>query len=226
MKRTLLFLLMAASAAIPFATFTTAKSETAPAHSKLPPGVPPVQGPVKSVFALQYQEIKIGTGALAEPNKLYKVQYTYWLAASGQKIDSTYDHPGAPLKDENGKVIVDADGKMKLGPPLTVNFVQGRHSMISGFDQGFEGMRIGGKRRLFIPWQLAYGPLGHPPAIPPQADMIYDVELVDVADVPAPPARPVAPERPWRPAPAQPNGTTPNPGTPAPPVSAAPVQPK
>ena len=182
----------AASAAKTAAISTSAKCATASASINLPPGVPPVEGDVQAVFALRYQDFKIGTGAEAEPNKLYKVQYTYWRATDGEKIDSTYDHPGPPVKDAAGKVVREADGKIKLSDPLTVNFVQGRHQMIWGFDEGMKGMKIGGKRRLFIPWQLAWGAMGHPPAIPPETDMIYDIELVDVADLPATPLPPAS----------------------------------
>ena len=62
--------------------------------------------------------------------------------------------------------------------------------MIAGWDTGFEGMRVGGKRRLFIPYQLAYGEKGRN-KIPPKAELIFDVELVDVKDAP-PAARAVA----------------------------------
>ena len=180
----------AASAAVKAASAPKENCSTAAAGIVLPANIPPVQGPVQSVFALRYQDYVIGTGAEAEPNKIYKVQYTYWLAADGTKIDSTLDHPGAPLKDANGKVLTEADGKPKLGPPMTVNFIQGRRQMIFGFDQGFAGMKVGGKRRLYIPWQLAWGAMGHPPAIPAMSDMIYDVELVDVVDPPAAPLPP------------------------------------
>jgi peptidylprolyl isomerase len=209
MKHIVVILLMAAgtaaasaqSAAEPAATAKTVKSMSSVPEILLPPGIPSASGPRESIFVLQYQDIKIGDGAVAEPGKLYKVQYTYWLAADGKKIDSTYDHPGPPLKDASGNLLLGADGKPKDGPPLTVNFIQGRHAMIMGFDDGFEGMRIGGKRRLFIPWQMAYGPMGHPPAIPPKADMIYDVELVDVAEPAAPPVQRSIARPPIRPLP-------------------------
>jgi peptidylprolyl isomerase len=220
----------AASAAAKAAAAPKENCSTAAAAIALPAGIPPIQGNVQSVFALRYQDQVIGTGAEAEPNKLYKVQYTYWLAADGTEIDSTLDHPGAPLKDANGKVLVEADGKPKLGPPMTVNFIQGRRQMIFGLDQGFAGMKVGGKRRLYIPWQLAWGAMGHPPAIPAMSDMIYDVELVDVVDPPAAPLPPtgrsgigdlrghhVIGEQP------PPSSATPAPATPAPASTPAPA---
>jgi uncharacterized damage-inducible protein DinB len=67
--------------------------------------------------------------------------------------------------------------------------VQGRRLVISGWEVGFEGMKVGGKRRLFIPYQLAYGETGQG-SIPPKSELIFDVELLAVADVP--PAAPAA----------------------------------
>jgi hypothetical protein len=61
--------------------------------------------------------------------------------------------------------------------------VQGRRQVITGWELGFEGMKVGGKRRLFIPYQLAYGESGRGP-IPPKAELVFDVELLDVKDAP------------------------------------------
>ena len=158
---------------------------------KLPPGVPVVPGVQAIAFSLRYQDIKIGVGAEAEPYKLYKVNYTGWLASDGHKFDSSADHR-TPVTDKDGKPVLDADGKPKLGDPEPIPFPQGFGRVIPGWDQGFNGMKIGGKRRLFIPWQLAYGAAGRVgpdpahPVIPPKADLIFDVELVDVSDLPTP----------------------------------------
>ena len=150
---------------------------------------------VKTAFSLRYQDIRIGTGAEAEPNKIYKVNYTGWLAADGHKFDSSYDHK-TPVMGKDGKPELDADGKPKMNEGEPISFPQGFGRVIPGFDQGFTGMKIGGKRRLFIPWQLAYGAHGRPgpnaanPGIPPKADLIFDIELVDVSEMPTPQARP------------------------------------
>lgn len=207
-------------------------SHTALSGTKLPPGVPPVHGIIKTAFSLRYQDIKIGTGALAEPNKLYKVHYTGWLASDGRKFDSSYDHRTAVM-DKDGKPERDAKGELVMGEPQPITFPQGFGRVIPGFDQGFAGMRIGGKRRLFIPWQMAYGDRGRPgpdpahPGIPPKSDLIFDVELVDVSDLQMPPnhmgimpgGHPMQPVRPMPPghipvAPAKPAEPT-APATPA-----------
>jgi peptidylprolyl isomerase len=84
------------------------------------------------------------------------------------------------------------DGKPKLGPQMPFSFPQGFGRLIPGWDQGFSGMKIGGKRRLFIPWELAYGASGRPgpdaehPGIPPKSNLIFDVELLDVTDLQMP----------------------------------------
>jgi len=191
---------------------TASRTGVAGSAVKLPPGVPPVRGLVKSAFALRYQEIKIGTGPVAESNKLYKVAYTGWLASDGKKFDSSFDHPDKE----------------------PIQFPQGRGRVIPGWDQGFEGMKIGGKRRLFIPYQLAYGVMGRPPMIPAKSDLIFDIELVAVDDMPAQampgmsggrpaprPATPTPPPAPTAPKPADPAGTP----IPAPTPNAAPTTP-
>ena len=174
---------------------TAAKPGTSAGGVKLPPGVPPVRGIVKTAFSLRYQDIHIGTGAEAEPNKIYKVHYTGWLASDGHKFDSSHDHK-TPVIGQDGKPELDADGKPKMNEGEPISFPQGFGRVIAGFDQGFDGMKVGGKRRLFIPWQLAYGSRGRPgpnadnPGIPPKADLIFDIELVDQSDMPTPQARP------------------------------------
>ena len=129
----------------------------------LPPGIPAAAGTVETALALRYIDIEPGTGAPMQPGDFLTVQYTGWLASSGEKFDSSLDR----------------------NEPFT--FQQGEHRVIPGWDQGLNGMRVGGKRRLFIPWQLAYGALGRGP-IPPNADLIFDVQLL--AASPEPPGAP------------------------------------
>jgi peptidylprolyl isomerase len=151
-------------------------------------------------YSLGYIDTKVGTGDLVQPGKFLSVKYTGYLA-DGTKFDSSYDHPGAE----------------------PIDFPYGQHRVIPGWDTGFEGMRIGGKRRLFIPYELAYGEAGRPPVIPAKAELIFDIEAVAQNDKqPAPKAPPAAP-RPPTPIPgssapaAKPNTTTSPAGAAAPP---------
>ncbi|MFP5206150.1 MAG: FKBP-type peptidyl-prolyl cis-trans isomerase [Acidobacteriota bacterium] len=156
--------------------------------------LPAIHGVVRTMFSERYEDYKIGAGALAEPNKLYKVLYTGYLAATGQKFDSTDDHRAPEMKD--GKPVTGPDGKAVMGPVQPLIFPQGFGRLIPGFDQGFTGMHVGGKRRIFIPWELGYGTRDIPahgpdhPGIPPKSNLIFDVELVEMTDMPKPPQRP------------------------------------
>jgi peptidylprolyl isomerase len=180
----------ATSAAKP-ATVHPVAAHPATATVNVPPNIPKVVGPVSTALALRYQEIKVGTGPVGEPNKQWKVFYTGYRAADGVKFDSSDDHRD-PLKGADGKPVMDANGQPKLGDPQPLAFPQGMGRLIPGFDHGVTGMHIGGKRRIFIPWQLAYGPRAMPdrpghPGIPANSDLIFDVELVEVTDLPPPP---------------------------------------
>lgn len=162
-------------------------------------------------FTLAYIDTKVGTGELAAPHKWYSVLYTGYLK-DGTVFDSSAKHP------ETGPFVLQ----------------QGAHGVIPGWDTGFYGMRVGGKRRLFIPHQLAYGPRGSG-AVPANADLVFDVELVSQSDknpTPAPKTPPTppaaaAPKTPvphTAPATAPPSAATPAPGgqptpTPAPPAT-------
>ena len=141
--------------------------------------VSPLEGPTfretlgiePSTFTLAYIDTRIGTGELAAPHKFYTIHYTGYLV-DGTKFDSSVDR----------------------GEPITVPY--GQHQVIPGWDTGFGGMHVGSKRRLFIPYQLAYGPNAHQ-QIPPKSELVFDVELVSVSDTPPapktggkPPAKP------------------------------------
>jgi peptidylprolyl isomerase len=232
MKQFILSLFVSATAVACFAQTpakpVAPKTAAKPAAStgvKLPPGVPPGRGIVKTAFSLRYQDIHVGTGAVAEPNKIYKVHYTGWLAADGHKFDSSHDHK-MPVVGKDGKPEMDADGKPKMNEGEPISFPQGFGRVIPGFDQGFEGMKVGGKRRLFIPWQLAYGARGRPgpnaanPGIPPKADLIFDIELVDVSEMQTPPGHPGMGTGPnGQPIRIMPHPLTGSPGTPGTPAS-------
>ena len=149
-----------------------------------------------SSFTLAYIDTRIGTGAPAQPHMYYTVAYTGYLT-DGTKFDSSLDH----------------------GDKKTLSFPYGAHRVIPGWDLGFEGMRLGGKRRLFVPWQLAYGERGKPPSIPAKAELVFDMELIaqSPADPDAPPTPPTPPSTPGSGTPGAP--TNPNapvtPGAPA-----------
>lgn len=210
------------------ATATHASSTTA---YKLPPGEKRIPGIPKVAFSnWRYQDILIGKGPEGESGKLWHVKYKGWRAADGVVFDSSDEHK-RPIMGKDGKPELGPDGKPKMGEAEPIVFPQGMGRLIPGFDWGLNGMHIGGKRRIFIPWQLAYGMRNIPdrpdhPGIPAKSDLIFDVELVDVTDMPAMPQRPMMMPRPvphpGTPPPAGAPGTAPAPGTPPKPSNAAP----
>jgi peptidylprolyl isomerase len=148
-------------------------------------------------YQLSWIDTKIGTGELAAPKKWYTVNYTGYLP-DGTKFDSSVDRNDP------------------------ISFPSGAHRVITGWDTGFEGMRTGGKRRLYVPYQLAYGEAGRPPVIPEKAMLIFDVEFISQSDTqPVPKAAPAAPQPATpptgaAPAPTAKPATTPSSTSPAP----------
>jgi peptidylprolyl isomerase len=109
---------------------------------------------------LKYTDSKVGDGATATAGHKVSVHYTGWLYNNGEK----------------GKKF---DSSVDRGQPL--QFTLGAHEVISGWDQGIAGMKVGGKRKLTIPPDLGYGAAGTPGGpIPPNATLLFDVELLDV----------------------------------------------
>jgi len=111
--------------------------------------------PTKKPSGLEYWDIKVGTGEAAVAGKQVRVHYTGWLT-DGKKFDSSLDR----------------------GQPFV--FPLGGGQVIKGWDEGVAGMKIGGKRQLRIPPELGYGPRGAGGVIPPNATLIFDVELLGV----------------------------------------------
>ena len=201
MKLSILTVLLAACAVTASAQ-TPAKpasdAKPAVADVKPLPHMHPVAGIHKTLYTinLSYQDIKVGAGAEAEPKKFLKFYYTLWLAADGSQIDSTDDRR-TPVLDKDRKPVLDENGKPKLGDPQPAIQVMGAGRPLPGWDLGFKGMKAGGKRRIFIPWQLGLGDREIPardtshPAIPAKSNLIVEVELLEVMDTPPqPPNRP------------------------------------
>jgi FKBP-type peptidyl-prolyl cis-trans isomerase len=106
-------------------------------------------------MALKVEELQEGTGTEAKSGQTVTVHYVGTLS-NGQKFDSSRD------RNEG------------------FSFKLGAGQVISGWDQGVPGMKIGGKRRLTIPPELGYGASGYPPVIPPNSTLVFEVELLEV----------------------------------------------
>src|SRR4051812_39041532 len=133
-----------------------------------PAPIPRVDAKPFTTFALREIDISPGTGAAVAPRKCVYAHYTGWLT-DGKKFDSSRDTM--------------PDGR----PREPISFPQGARRVIAGWDIGFEGMRVGAKRRLIIPYQLAYGEAGRPPLNPPKSELLFDVELMAGGAAPARP---------------------------------------
>ena len=114
------------------------------------------------ITSLQKTDVKVGEGAEARPGRVVRVHYTGWLYDAGrpdkrgQKFDSS--------KDSNQQF----------------DFTIGAREVIPGWDEGVAGMKVGGVRTLTIPPSMGYGARGIPGAIPPNATLVFEVELLEV----------------------------------------------
>ena len=116
----------------------------------------PGPGPeITTATGLKVQDLVVGTGAEAVIGKEVSVHYTGWLT-DGTQFESS--HGKAPIR-------------FPLGTP----------GIVQGWNEGIAGMKVGGKRKLTIPPSLGYGAGGRPPVIPPNATMVFEVELVGVS---------------------------------------------
>lgn len=110
---------------------------------------------ITTASGLQYEEMRVGTGATARSGQDVVVHYTGWLT-DGRKFDSSRDR----------------------GDPFT--FGLGAGQVIAGWDEGVAGMQVGGLRKLTIPPRLGYGEFGAGGVIPPNATLVFEVELLGV----------------------------------------------
>ena len=108
---------------------------------------------------LKKEDTQVGTGDEAVKGAKVTVHYTGWLNEAGRKGNKF-------------------DSSLDRGKPFT--FALGSHMVIEGWEEGVQGMKVGGKRTLYIPSSMGYGVHGYPPVIPGNADLIFDVELLSV----------------------------------------------
>jgi FKBP-type peptidyl-prolyl isomerase-like protein len=113
-------------------------------------------GEVTTASGLRYVELQEGTGPTPQTGQRVAVHYTGTLE-SGTKFDSSRDPGKKPLE-----------------------FVIGGPGMIKGFDEGVRSMKVGGKRKLIVPPRIGYGSAGNPPTVPPNATLVFEVELLSI----------------------------------------------
>ena len=131
---------------------STPDPASTPAATKPEITVPKGKAPKKLIV----KDIKVGSGPVAEAGKNVQVQYVGISYANGRQFDASWDR----------------------GEPF--GFQLGAGQVIPGWDQGVEGMKVGGRRQLVIPPDLAYGKQGSPPAIGPNETLVFVVDLLGV----------------------------------------------
>ncbi len=149
--------------------------------------MPEVAGVPASFKGIRIIDVEPGAGDPVMPHRCVYAHFTGWLA-NGRRFDSSHD--------------LLPDGS----PGEPIGFQLGNGQVIRGWDIGFEGLRVGARRRLYVPFNLGYGSAGRRPGVPPRSDLVFDIEIKGVADTlphrPYASARPgdspVIPCRPWR----------------------------
>jgi FKBP-type peptidyl-prolyl cis-trans isomerase len=150
-------------------TSTSAKASACPAPTATPVGpVPAPKAPqspptvsgttVNGSQGLKYIDVKVGCGPAVKAGNTVNVIYSGWLQSTGKLFDSTYLHGTTPFPVQN----------------------VGQAQVISGWNIGLIGMKVGGTRRLIIPPALGYGAQGSPPTIPANSTLIFDVTVVSI----------------------------------------------
>jgi len=109
---------------------------------------------------VSYRDLEVGTGAIVRPGQLLRLHATGWLS-DGTKFWSSRDGDHGPLD-----------------MPLR----GGKGGVIDGWMDGIPGMRVGGKRKLWVPAELGYGPSGFGSSIPPDSDLVFEIEVFAIVD--------------------------------------------
>jgi peptidylprolyl isomerase len=114
----------------------------------------PATAEITTPSGLKIQDLKVGDGPSPKMGQTVKVHYIGWLE-NGTEFNNSHKGAGKPVDFTLGEVI-------------------------QGWNEGLASMKVGGKRKLFIPSNLAYGPQGKPPTIPPNSNLIFEIELLGV----------------------------------------------
>ena len=158
MKKTIL-LLIASSLMVMICSCGQPAQQEQPAQQGQPAQQDQLVDWTTSESGLQWRDLAVGEGAEAAANQTVDVHYTGWLYVDGQKGDKF-------------------DSSVDRGQPFS--FLLGTGKVIKGWDEGVAGMKVGGKRELLIPPDIGYGERGHPPVIPPNSTLLFEVELLNV----------------------------------------------